>query len=230
MIDFSVIILAAGSGTRMNSDIPKQYLLLGHKPVINYSLDTLSKYSSDIIVTLPDLEQTVSLPQKPQIRYVKGGISREDSIQNAISAGIKHKYVLVHDSARPFVTKDILQKICDSLETVESAYPVMPVVNSIVIDASNSLHSTPQRSQFREIQTPQGFHTEWLQRAMLAPEQTHAHIPERIRLLGGRVAHVEGSPWLFKITYKPSIYAAHAHIDEYLRAEPEPSSTCNCEV
>lgn len=224
MQDFSVILLAGGSGERMNPGagprIPKQYLQLGPKRVIDYSLDTFLRHCSDIVVVLPDPDHPHGpLPQRPEIRYVTGGASREDSIRRALDAGMRHERVLLHDAARPFVTKRVIDDLLDALQAHEAACPIVPVVNSIVVDADGFLASTPARSDFHEIQTPQGFRTSWLVDAMNHPEFLSAHIPERVRQLGGNVRHVAGTPWLFKITYMPSIHAANAHWQEYLDSE-----------
>ena len=224
MKDFSVVLLAGGCGARMNPEtsnqLPKQYMPLGCKRVIDYSLDTFLKYSSDIIVVLPDpVSPPVPMPQRHEIRYVRGGITREASIGNALAAGIRHERVLLHDAARPFVTRKLIASVLAELQWHDAACPVFPVVNSIVVDEDGFLAATPARSHFYEIQTPQAFRTARLQEAMARCEHGSAHIPERVRLLGGRVRHVEGSPWLFKITYPPSRHAANAHWREYLDSE-----------
>ncbi|MFT3897285.1 MAG: IspD/TarI family cytidylyltransferase [Thermomonas sp.] len=222
MRDFSVILLAGGSGTRMGGNAaeqaPKQYMPLGDKRVIDYSLDTFRKYSDDIVVVVPNPGDP-SLPARNGVRYVAGGATREDSVRNALAARLRQDAVLVHDAARPFVTRRVIADLLAALEGNESACPVMPVVNSIVVDDGGLLARTPPRSDFHEIQTPQAFRAEWLAKAMRDPAQTHPHLPERVRLLGGRVRHVPGTPWLFKITYAPDIHAAQAHWREYLESE-----------
>ena len=223
-MDFSVVLLAGGSGTRMNpqalDQLPKQYMPLGPKRVIDYSLDTFLKYSTDIIVVLPDpVSPPVPLPQHAAIRYVQGGVTRDASIANALAAGVRHDHVLLHDAARPFVTRKVIADLLAELAQHDAACPVIPVVNSIVVDDDGFLAATPERSHFFEIQTPQAFRTARLVEAMAAGEHASAHIPERIRLLDGRVRHVDGTPWLFKITYQPSIHAADAHWREYLDSE-----------
>jgi 2-C-methyl-D-erythritol 4-phosphate cytidylyltransferase/2-C-methyl-D-erythritol 2,4-cyclodiphosphate synthase len=220
---FSVILLAGGSGVRMGVDaaaqLPKQYMPLGDKRVIDYSLDTFRRYSDDIVVAVPDPGDPSTPPPRAGVRLVAGGASREDSVRNALAAGLRHDAVLVHDAARPFVTRRVIADLLAALEGHESACPVMPVVNSIVVDDGGLLARTPPRSDFHEIQTPQAFRGEWLAKAMRDPAQAHPHLPERVRLLGGRVRHVRGTPWLFKITYAPDIHAANAYWREYLGAE-----------
>lgn len=202
------------------ASIPKQYMRLGSKRVVDYSLDTFLKYSTDIVVVVPDPDAAQDLlPRHAAIRYAAGGDTREDSIRSALAAGIRHDKVLIHDAARPFVTRRVIGDLLEELGRYEAACPVMPVVNSIVVDREGFLANTPARSDFQEIQTPQGFRTEWLARAMSDPTQHHPHIPERVRLLGGRVRHVKGNPWLFKITYTPDIHAANAHWRNYLDSE-----------
>lgn len=221
--EFSVILLAGGSGTRMEADaggVPKQYMALGPKRVIDYSLDAFHRRSDDVVVVVPDPDAAgLALPRRQGIRYVRGGATREDSIRHALQAGLRHGAVLLHDAARPFVTGTLIDALRGELLEHESACPVMPVVNSIVVDEGGLLVETPSRARFHEIQTPQAFRTPWLQRAMAMPGEGSPHIPERVRRLGGSVRHVPGTPWLFKITYQPSIHAAQAHWQDYLDAE-----------
>lgn len=211
--DTSAIILAAGNGTRMKSHEPKQFMKLSGKRVVNYSIESLLPEVKRLIVTIPSIDDSQNLPQDEKIIYTQGGATRTQSIMNALKY-VETPHVLIHDAARPFVTKDIIQSITSNLTKFACVYPVMPVVNSIVIDYRGELVDTPDRSIWREVQTPQGFRTSILKEALESKGNEHSHIPEIIRRMGQRVKHVNGSPWLFKITYAPSIYAAEHYTEE----------------
>lgn len=209
--DFSVIILAAGNGSRMQSKVRKQFLELQGKKILSYSIESFLSLSNNIIVVLPSLEDKQGLPVDVSLKYVVGGNTRTESIIRGLDH-VSTPYVLIHDAARPFVTEYIVQEVLRQLSNYACAYPVMPVVNSIVMDKNDELVATPDRSVWREVQTPQGFQTEWLKKALEHRADEHAHIPEIIRRMGQQVKHVQGSPWLFKITYAPSLYAAEHYI------------------
>lgn len=211
--DTSVIVLAAGSGSRTELKTPKQYIEIGEKKIIEYSLSTLSKLIDDIIVVMPNINDWEKLNISTEVRLVKGGKTRTDSLLNGLK-NVSSSNVLIHDASRPIIPEGVVHEIIDSLDTYACAYPTLPVASTIVVDKDNMLQATPERSRFREIQTPQGFQTKWIKKALQEFGDKHSHIPELIRWLGQGVKHIEGSPWLFKVTYEPDIYAAHVYIDK----------------
>ncbi len=212
----TLILLAGGRGKRTGMNTPKQYLDIRGKKVIEYSLETTYPLFSNIIVIVTEIEDATFLKEKfPNIQLVKASNSRSKSLVNVID-NIDTKFVLLHDASRPFLNKEITSDIIDELHDYKCAYPVLSIKNSLVVDDDGYLQSTPDRDKYREIQTPQGFHTDTLQEALHKFGDKYIHIPETIRLLGHKVRHVEGSPWLFKITFKPDLYAAEAFIEDHL--------------
>jgi 2-C-methyl-D-erythritol 4-phosphate cytidylyltransferase len=207
----SVIILAAGDGSRMNAGVPKQFLEVGGESLLSRSISAFEGRADEIIVTIP-LGADSDVVARPGVHLVQGGRTRTESVAVALSE-VSHDRVLIHDAARPFVTSTVITDILGALETHHCAYPVMPVVNSIVVDKGGELAKTPKRSRFKEVQTPQGFRTKTLRRALELHGDEHAHLPELVRRLGKKVKHTEGSPWLFKLTYAPSLQMAQYYVD-----------------
>jgi 2-C-methyl-D-erythritol 4-phosphate cytidylyltransferase/2-C-methyl-D-erythritol 2,4-cyclodiphosphate synthase len=204
----------------MGTAVPKQYLQIGGRRVIEYSIDAFVEALGEVIVVLPDLAHAADLPTHSLLRYVEGGPSRTDSISNGLAA-VTRPYVLLHDAARPFVTTQVVAELRTGLDRYAAVCPVLDVVNTVVVDRNGLLFDTPERSQFREVQTPQGFRTTWLARALVERRDEHSHIPELIRRMGQDVLHVQGSPWLFKITYEPSLYAAERYASGHREALKE---------
>ncbi len=219
MRDYGIVILAAGLGSRMESSTKKQYMRLGNRRVIDYSIEIFQRFPYDIVIVLDDVANAENLPSHPQITYVQGGATRDKSIQNGFEALAPCRFVLVHDAARPFATQRVIRDVMAALQESDCAYPVAPVVSTVVYDDNGTLAGTPDRAGLRHIQTPQGFSSPWLARILEDAEQTHPHIPERVRALGGSVVHVEGSPWLMKVTYPPSIFAAEAYVADFCESE-----------
>lgn len=207
----SAVILAAGEGTRMGSAVPKQFLEVGGESLLSRSIAAFEGRVDEIIVAVPSRSH-VEIAERAGLRVVVGGASRTESVTSAL-AEVAYDRVLVHDAARPFVTAAVISEIIVALATHHCAYPVMPVVNSIVVDKGGKLARSPKRSRFKEVQTPQGFRTKTLRRAIREFGDEHAHLPELVRRLGKKVVHTEGSPWLFKLTYGPSLQMAQYYVD-----------------
>jgi 2-C-methyl-D-erythritol 4-phosphate cytidylyltransferase len=164
-VKFSGIILAAGSGKRMNSDIPKQYMELDKKPIVYYTLKAFEESIVDeIILVVPegdisyvktDIIEKNGLKKVTQI--VPGGSERIWSVKNGIEAS-KGQFVLIHDGARAFVTPDLINKMAEAAETYKSAIAAVPAKDTIkVSDKKGYVNSTPDRNTLWIVQTPQAF-------------------------------------------------------------------------
>ena len=165
------IILAAGSGSRMNSDIAKQYIKINNKEVIYYSLDTFQKN--------PNIENIVLVTRSEDVDYCKknivekygftkvidvitGGKERYNSVYSGINRIIgncgSNEIVLIHDSARPLVTGKMIDEIILSADKYGATAVGVPVKDTIkVVDENNIGIETPDRKNLYQIQTPQGF-------------------------------------------------------------------------
>lgn len=209
--DTEAIILAAGKGTRLGAEAPKQFLDLGGRPLIDHSIAALAPLVRRTTVVLPSMEdwRRISYDGPGELNFVEGAEERVGSVKHGLAEVISD-YVVIHDAARPFVTSEVVDRVRAGLDGAACACPVMPLAASVVRDRDGELEETPDREGLREVQTPQGFSTEQLRR-VLGGSDVHPHLPEAVRRMGGRVVHVEGSPWLIKVTYGPSLFAAAHH-------------------
>ena len=178
------IVLAGGKGTRMNSEIPKQFLVVGGKPLISYSLDVFEKspfIDAIIIVTSQDytgyMKALVKENDYKKIAGIAlGGKERYDSvhsglepIQTLMSSGAGQlsrdeewlsgeDYIFIHDGARPCVTAQIIYNCMQDVMEYKACVAAVPVKDTIkVADKAGMSVNTPDRSTLWQIQTPQTF-------------------------------------------------------------------------
>ncbi len=160
------IVLAAGSGSRMNSDIPKQYMELRGKPLIYYSLQTFEDSSVDEIVLVVGKDEIdynrKHIVEKYEFSKVKeviaGGSERYFSVYNGLKVIKKADYVLVHDGARPFISHDLIEGILEDVKQYKACVLGMPSKDTIkIVNDNNLVTNTPDRKHTWIVQTPQAF-------------------------------------------------------------------------
>ncbi len=160
------IVLAAGSGSRMKSDTPKQYMDLAGKPVIYYSLHAFEVSSIDEVILVVgenevdyNRDHIVEKYNFTKVRkIVVGGSERYFSVYNGLKAIDYADYVLIHDGARPFITREILDKVLCNVKEYDACVVGMPSKDTIKIaDEKNKVVGTPDRNYTWIIQTPQAF-------------------------------------------------------------------------
>ncbi|MCI8409135.1 MAG: 2-C-methyl-D-erythritol 4-phosphate cytidylyltransferase [Lachnospiraceae bacterium] len=160
------IVLAAGKGNRMKSDVPKQYMELEGYPILYYSLKAFEESFVDEII-LVTRENDIAYCDKELVkRYgfnkikkiVAGGKERYQSVYAGIKAIENADFVYIHDGARPFLTEDILHRIQAEVEQSHACVVGVPVKDTIkVLNHERIVKSTPDRSLLWQIQTPQTF-------------------------------------------------------------------------
>ncbi len=164
----TAILLAAGSGSRMRSNVKKQYMLLAGKPVIYYSLKTFQESFLDeiILVCSPGDEDYCRREIVEKYAFDKvsavipGGEERYHSVYNgickAVASGADRIYI--HDGARAFVTLDILQKCREAVEETGACVAAVPSKDTIKLsDGGGFVEKTLDRSLLWNVQTPQVF-------------------------------------------------------------------------
>jgi len=171
----AAIVLAGGSGKRMRSDVKKQYLLIGGKPVLYYSLETFQKSSriDEIILVCSheDIEwcrETIVMPYgfTKVKKIVSGGKERHDSVFEGLKALENCTYVMIHDGARPFIDEEMLERIWSELPSVRACTVGMPVKDTIKLsDNLGFVEQTLPRERLWNIQTPQAFAYDLIRRA-----------------------------------------------------------------
>lgn len=174
-----LVVTAGGSGTRMGSDLPKQFLPLDGRAVLQRTVERFLEACPDIqvITVLPEAhiawwrrycqEKGFNCPQ----RLVKGGFTRFHSVKNALEFVPDGAVVAVHDGVRPLVSVSLLREMFARMETVRALVPAVPAVDTLaVLDraADGSLQDageTVDRSRIWGVQTPQMFLSEDLKAA-----------------------------------------------------------------
>lgn len=164
------IVLAAGQGKRMNSAVPKQYLLIQEKPILYYTLKAFEEsFIDEIILVAGDGEEEYcqnNFVDKYNFSKVSavvtGGKERYHSVYQALnfiqSGGKTDSLVFIHDGARPFVTEEILQRAYDAAKRNGACIVGVPVKDTIkVVGKEGIVQNTPDRATLWSVQTPQTF-------------------------------------------------------------------------
>ena len=179
----AAIILAAGQGKRMKSKIQKQYLLLKEKPVLYYSIRAFEQSSVDTIVLVTGKEEMLYCKEEIIKRYnfqkivyiTEGGRERCHSVYKGLQALPKDiEYVLIHDGARPFVTKQMIEDTITAVKEYKACVVGMPVKDTIKITNTDQFSiQTPERQYVWAVQTPQAFSFElvWKAYSMLMEKE-----------------------------------------------------------
>ena len=163
----TAIVLAGGSGKRMGSRVHKQYLLMGGKPVLFYSLKAFqdSDYIDEIILVTGAGEEEYCREQildaygiTKVSRITAGGAERYHSVWNGLQAADHDGYVFIHDGARPFVDDEMIKRAYKCVEQYKACAAGMPVKDTIkIVDENGFVKETPDRNTLWMIQTPQVF-------------------------------------------------------------------------
>ena len=173
-----IIIVAGGKGLRMGSDIPKQFLPIGGKPVLMRTLERFRAYSSalQIILVLPEAQQDYWRKLCEEYHFdveynlANGGQTRFHSVQNglALVPDDAEGVVGVHDGVRPFPSIEVIRNCYETARTAKAVIPVIPVVETVRhLEGDKSV--TVPRGDYRLVQTPQTFDIQLLKSANRQP-------------------------------------------------------------
>ena len=217
------IIAAAGAGTRMASDRPKQFLLLAGTPVIFHTLKPFEECEQiqEVIVVLPAEESAGFLSMegkyglRKHARVVTGGATRADSVKRGLMAirSATAEIVAVHDGVRPFVTVAEIENTIAAAQADGAAILVAPVTDTIKHVNGGAVVKTLDRSVLRRALTPQCFRYELLRQAYQSADIKDPTLTDESALveqLGHRVRVVEGSSRNIKITTAEDFAIAEA--------------------
>jgi 2-C-methyl-D-erythritol 4-phosphate cytidylyltransferase len=205
-----VIIVAGGKGLRMGSDIPKQFLPIGGKPVLMRTLERFREYSPtlQIILVLPKAQQEYwkELCQKHNFavayQLADGGETRFHSVKNglALIPDDANGVVGVHDGVRPFPSIDVIRNCYETARTAKAVIPVIPVVET-VRHLESEISVTVPRSEYRLVQTPQCFDIQLLKAANRQPySEGFTDDASVVETFGYNITLVEGNRENIKIT------------------------------
>ena len=215
-----VIIVAGGKGLRMGSDIPKQFLPIGGKPVLMRTLELFREYSTEvqIILVLPENQQDYWLQLCQQYHFgvkyqlANGGQTRFHSVQNglALVPDDADGVVGVHDGVRPFPSIDVIKNCYEAARTAKAVIPVIPVVETVRhLEGEGSV--TVPRGDYRLVQTPQTFDIQLLKTANRQPyHDGFTDDASVVESYGHAITLVEGNRENIKITTPYDIVVAEA--------------------
>ena len=219
------IIAAAGSGTRMAGERPKQFLQLAGIPIIIHTLKAFEQCDSihEIIVVLPAdtssefLDAASKYGLRKVARVVPGGATRAESVKRGLLAirAATAEIVAVHDGVRPFVTSEEISKTIDAAAEHQAAILVSKVSDTIKQVHNDSVVKTLERSELRHALTPQCFRYELLRRAYERVDVADPSLTDDsvlVEKLGVKVTTVEGSSRNIKITTPEDLLLAEALI------------------
>ena len=205
---FNAILLSAGLSSRFNSEVPKQYLYLGKKQILDHSIDQIYTHNlCDLLVVVVDKDyrknyNSNSLKDK-NIKFVFGGPSRQQSVINGIkSLPSSDNLLLIHDAARPGIDHDIINKLIEILEkNVSCAIPLLPQYDSLLKNEKEFNISINRKNLFR-IQTPQLFQSNSLKLNDFSEHPDATDESEIIVNKGKKLKTILGKEKLLKITTK----------------------------
>lgn len=226
----TALIVAAGKGERLGGEAPKQFRLLGGKPVLRWAVESLIRHSAvrtvRVVIGAGQQEQASEALRGFEVGdFILGGAERADSVQAGL-ASIDGEAVLVHDAARPFCPPDVIDRLLASLEFVEGAAPVLPVGDTLS-KADETLGDPVDRSGLARLQTPQAFRLDALKSAYerwTGPSPTDETTV--VRAAGMTVAAVKGDPALDKIT----LPADFARAEQWLAGRLRPRTGLGFDV
>lgn len=200
----TALIVAAGSGQRLGGGVPKQYRLLGGKPVLRRAVEILAGHpridAVRVVIAPEHQEHAASALEGLEVGpLIRGGTERADSVRAGLEA-IGDGVVLVHDAARPFCPPGVVDRLLDALDGADGAVPVLPVADTLA-KGDRWLGGHVDRSRLLRVQTPQAAHVEDLLFAMDEAGGSAATDESSVLTAAGlKVATVEGSQMLDKIT------------------------------
>lgn len=222
--------MAAGSGSRMGADRPKQFLELDGKMILRRTMEVFVSACPDISVITVLPEEHIAFWKDYCIRsgficpqvLVKGGITRFHSVRNALAKVPEGALVAIHDGVRPLVSEELIQTLFERAQKAQSAIPVVPSIDTMKVlhkklwdDGSETLVSLQgeeaDRSLLYGAQTPQVFHSEIIKDAYRQAYDTaftdDASVVEKY---GKSLSYVLGERLNFKITTKEDLVLAEA--------------------
>jgi len=203
----TAIIVAAGIGKRMKSEVPKQFLSLKGKPILAHTLSCFQKavvVDQIILVVNPNWQeesrQIASFFNKV-VHIVAGGKRRQDSVWAGLQA-VEEGIVLVHDGVRPFVTPALIERVVKATKKWGAVVPALPAKETVKWVEESVVKKTLPREFIYLVQTPQGFRYELLKEAYLrlGDKENVTDDASLVERLGIKVCVIAGEPFNLKIT------------------------------
>lgn len=216
----AAIVVAAGAGERIAGDTPKQLIPLAGAPMVVWSVRALAAVCDAVVVVAPpgredDVSEALSALGVHAV--VAGGATRQESVWNGLEAlpdGAAR--VLIHDAARPCVSRALLDRIVTALGESEAVVPAVPAVDTLIREAENHVDAILDRAYISAVQTPQAFALDVIMRAHRKARASGFQSSDDgslVLALGERVATVRGERTNIKVTYPEDLAVAEAILE-----------------
>jgi 2-C-methyl-D-erythritol 4-phosphate cytidylyltransferase len=220
-VESFVVIVAGGSGSRMGSEMPKQFLELEGKPILMHTLERLYSFTpnSTFVLVLPKIqfEYWHTLCEKHQFKFnynlVEGGDNRFQSVKNGLSKISANSLVAIHDGVRPFINKNVFENCMQEAKNNGAAIPTLPITDSIR-ELSNNSSKTRDRNLFVSVQTPQCFQSNIILESYQQEfKQSFTDDASVVENNGHEVSLIKGNKENIKITTPEDLKVALGFID-----------------
>jgi 2-C-methyl-D-erythritol 4-phosphate cytidylyltransferase len=218
------IIVAGGTGTRMGSAVPKQFLLLNDKPVLYYTLKAFLESFEDlqIILVFPEEYQDIGKEiidayfDYSRIQVTFGGETRFHSVQNGLKLVDKESIIFVHDAVRCLVSTDLIRRCYENTLHMGSAVPVVRSKDSVrLLNEEGNDNEVLDRNKVVMVQTPQTFHSKILLQAFeIDYKERFTDEATVVETFGLKISLVEGEENNIKITRPVDLLIAAALLEE----------------
>ncbi len=223
-VRYWAVVPAAGAGKRMQSDVPKQYLEIHGKPVIEYTLEAFISHPliESVIVAVSDTDgfwPELPVSRHPKIQTAKGGLERCHSVLNCLEhlqtiAG-SDDWVLVHDAARPCLIKDDIDKLICGLSDTDGGLLALPVRDTMKRAENSFVKETVNREGLWHALTPQMFRLSELQQSLNSAVTRGDMVTDESQAMekaGYKPRLVKGRPENIKITHRADLALAELYL------------------
>lgn len=214
----AALIVAAGRGQRAGDGLPKQYRDLDGAPVLSRTLRAFHQHpriDKIMVVIHPDDQELFDLANQTTLAtHCFGGENRSQSVRNGLDAlrADSPDHVLVHDAARPFVSDDLITRLCQALDGGQAAIPGLPITDATFRRNGDEISASLDRDTLVRAQTPQAFHFTTLMSAFDATDSGDSFPDEAslVRSCGIGVKIVDGDPANIKLTFAEDFQMPHS--------------------
>jgi 2-C-methyl-D-erythritol 4-phosphate cytidylyltransferase len=218
----AAVLVAGGSGTRLGADVPKAFVRVAGRTLLEYAVARFLGHDAvrDVVVAAPAALTGAAAELVPGATVVAGGRTRQESVARALAVlAADVEVVLVHDVARAFVPAALIDRVLDGvrLRGADGAVPFLGVTDTVRrVTPAGDLGELVDRTALLAMQTPQGFRRAVLDRAHAAATTADATDDAAlVQALGGRVVAVRGDERAFKVTVPLDLMLAEALVQRF---------------
>lgn len=211
----AVVVVAAGTGSRLAAGVPKAFVDLDGRTMLEHALDAIPDDARVVVVVAPTRRDATAETLAGRAEVVAGGDTRQASVAAGLAALTDEvRVVLVHDAARPFMPRAVFDRVRAAVAaTGAGVVPALPVADTVKrVDSDGSVVETVPRDELRAVQTPQGFPRDALVAAYAHASQEYTDDAALFQANGGRVIAIEGDADGAKITTAGDLAQARRHL------------------